>query len=105
WRIRHKLILGGALVLAVMALLLVGTLNGLLSHRATMRIFDGKLPELEKADALRAQVRSLSARTNEGGQQLKLISDNLKSARAALEEYRAQLQETIRHDPAQRDQE
>ena len=55
WRIRHKLILGMALVLAVMGLLLFGTLNGLLTYRATMRTLDGKLPELKKANALRAQ--------------------------------------------------
>ena len=37
WRIRHKLMLGMGLVVAIMALLLAGTLKGLSSYRATMR--------------------------------------------------------------------
>ena len=101
WRIRHKLILGMALVLAVMALLLVGTLNGLFTYRATMRMFDKKLPELKKAQALQEQIRFLKERPNDGSQQLRHLDLNLKQARAALEEYRDQLQESIERNPDQ----
>ena len=101
WRIRHKLILGMALVLAVMALLLVGTLNGLFTYRATMRMIDDKLPELKKAEDLRTQIRAFTAHSKEGGHQPRFLDDELKKARAALEEYRVQLQESNRRNPDQ----
>ncbi len=46
WRIRHKLMLGLGLVVAIMALLVGGTLKGLTSYRATTRTMDRKLVEL-----------------------------------------------------------
>ncbi len=104
WRIRHKLLLGMALVLAVMALLLVGTLKGLATFRATMRTFDGKLPELEKAEALRAAVQFLGTRPDDSAQQALIITtERLPRAREALERYREQLEETVAtgRDPEQ----
>ena len=56
WRIRHKLFLGLGLVVAVMALLLTGTLKGLASYRTTMRTFTSRLEELREADKIRIAV-------------------------------------------------
>ena len=60
WRIRHKLMLGMALVIATMGLLLAGTLKGLASYRATMRTIDSKLVELREAENLRAAIKVLA---------------------------------------------
>ena len=60
WRIRHKLMLSMGLMVSVLALLLVGTLKGLASYRATMRTIGSKMDELEEADNLRAAVKELA---------------------------------------------
>ena len=59
WRIRHKLLLGLALVMGVMGLLLAGTLKGLASYRATMRTIENKLDELAEANRLRDAIKVL----------------------------------------------
>ncbi len=59
WRFRHKLMLGLGLVLAIMGLMLAGTLNGLLSFRATLRTASSRLPELEGADKVRDALKAL----------------------------------------------
>jgi signal transduction histidine kinase len=93
--------LGMALVVAVMALLLAGTLNGVFTFKATMRTFDSKLPELDKAEALRARIRDLAVRPTDLGQQVVALKKNLGDARAALDDYRTQLDESIRRDSEQ----
>jgi two-component system NtrC family sensor kinase len=102
WRIRHKLLLGMALVVAVMALLLLGTLKGLFTFRAMMRTFDGKLPEMKKAEDLRAKIQFL-VNCPPGSGQLLALTDRLGEVRHALDGYRAQLDDTIRNgrDPDQ----
>jgi signal transduction histidine kinase len=59
WRIRHKLMLGLGLVVAITALLLAGTLKGLSSYRATMKTMESKLTELEAANKFGQDVVSL----------------------------------------------
>ena len=59
WRIRHKLMLGMGLVVAIMALLLGGTLYGLASYRFAMGTCVRKLNEMEKAEALKEEIRKL----------------------------------------------
>src|SRR5581483_12251561 len=60
WRIRHKLMLGLALVVGVMALLLGGTLHGLWSYYNTMNNIRGTETELKSAEALKESVGKLS---------------------------------------------
>jgi two-component system, NtrC family, sensor kinase len=97
WRIRHKLMLGTALIVVVMALLLGGTLKGLFTFKDMMRTFDGKLPELRKAEILRRHIQVL-LNLREGNNQLPGDLDvGLKQARAALDDYDAQLDETLRN--------
>lgn len=63
WRLRHKLVLGLALVIGTTAILLGGTLFGLSSYFCTMQITDRKLAELHAAENLRKAVALLSATT------------------------------------------
>ena len=55
WKIRHKLMLGMTLVVAIMALLLGGTLHGLASSRTVMATCESKLAELQEAIRLKEQ--------------------------------------------------
>jgi len=59
WRIRHKLLLGVALFVAMLALLLGGTLQGLWSYYKTTNAIRGNTEELKAADMLRAIVHPL----------------------------------------------
>ena len=110
WRIRHKLMLGMGLIMAVMGLLLAGTLKGLASYRATMRAIDSKLVELSEADNLRAAIKVLGEATPSASQaavylqsQAADLHQKVQKAREALEEYREKLQDTVNHkrDPDQ----
>jgi len=62
WRIRHKLLLGVALVVGVMALLVVGTLYGLWSYYVTTNSIRAKLQEEYAAEELKAAVAELASR-------------------------------------------
>lgn len=89
WRIRHKLMLGMGLVMAIMALLLAGTLKGLASYQATMRTMGTKLAELNEADALRDAVKEL-VQTPPGE-----LSEKVKRAEEALHKYHAKLADSV----------
>jgi two-component system NtrC family sensor kinase len=95
WRFRHKLILAHGLVVAIVLLLLGGTLYGLISYRTTTRTFDKKLVELSKAEDFRNKVKSLSdpPRPNDKIALEALITD----ARQALQDYDDQLKEYSSH--------
>lgn len=104
WRIRHKLMLGLGLVVAIMALLLVGTLKGLISYIDTTRTLERKLIEQTEAYEFKESVKVLSrllpdrgfTEEHRVGMQLQL-----KDCRQRLEEYDRELQNTIdrRRDP------
>jgi two-component system, NtrC family, sensor kinase len=91
WRFRHKLILAHGLVVAIVLLLLGGTLYGLISYRTTTRTFDKKLHELTKAEEFRSKVKDLIdvSRTTD----YKALDDRIPKARNALEDYDALLKE------------
>jgi len=94
WRIRHKLFLGLGLVVAVMALLLTGTLKGLASYRTTMRTFTSRLEELREADKIRIAVKFL-AEKSERGKQANDLREKIKEAAKKVENYKEKLNETI----------
>lgn len=101
WRIRHKLILGMSLVVALMALLLAGTLKGLASYRGTMRAFDHKLEDLEEALKLKEAVNHLFvAPSLDPNAQREALRQRIEPARACLRGYRAKLEETLARDGA-----
>jgi signal transduction histidine kinase len=96
---RHKLMLGLGLKVAVLALLLSGTWKGLSSYRSTMRSMDSKLAELEEVDKLRDAVKALGdvPELARPGDILVDLSNRSTEARKALESYQARLEETVRH--------
>jgi len=59
WRIRHKLILGLGLVVGIIALLLAGTLKGLLSYSDTVKSIDSKVQEQARAEEFMEVVNRL----------------------------------------------
>jgi signal transduction histidine kinase len=97
--------LGLLLVVGIMALLLGGTLIGLLSYVATMKTVDSKLAELQMANKLKEAVNGLSHPYPGKGPDFQgeqeYLHQRMREAREALEAYRKQLQETVdRHrDP------
>ncbi|HEX5272427.1 MAG TPA: HAMP domain-containing protein, partial [Gemmataceae bacterium] len=60
WRIRHKLMLGLGLVVAVMAILLLGTVYGLLSYRLSTNTMEIKEEELLEAQKFKETVSELA---------------------------------------------
>jgi two-component system NtrC family sensor kinase len=105
WRIRHKLMLGLGLVVGIMALLLGGTLFGLLSYMDTMKTVDSKLAELKVASELKERVNALTApypgKTPDYPDEVQYLQPRVSAAREALDAYGKQLQNTVdRHrDP------
>jgi signal transduction histidine kinase len=100
WRIRHKLILGLGLVVAITVLLLAGTFKGLASYMATMKTMSSKLAELQKAYELKNAVGTLAAKsepppTRTLADQKLDLKEKLEAVRVALETYDAQLQDTL----------
>jgi two-component system, NtrC family, sensor kinase len=98
WRIRHKLTLGLVLVVGIMALLLAGTLKGLLSYRWTMKTINSRLQELKAAQDLQSAVNDLSALVEgESAQRLNCqeVLARVKTVQDGLTAYRHQLAETL----------
>jgi signal transduction histidine kinase len=98
--------LGLGLVVGIMALLLGGTLIGLLSYMHTMKTIDSKLEELKVAgkfrDTMRRLVRPDALEPEAAPQAQRLYLDaKIEEAREDLDAYRRQLQFTVdRHrDP------
>ena len=99
WRFRHKLILAHGLVVAIVLLLLSGTLYGLISYRSTTRAFEKKLVELSKAEEVRNKVKSLGDNArNDVRTDLKLWNDFIAEAQQALREYQDLINEYVRRD-------
>jgi signal transduction histidine kinase len=110
WRIRHKLMLGLGLVVAIMALLLGGTLRGLWSYYVTVNSIRSKLAELKAAQDLREAVGNLGRPERrpqppeskaDGTDELtafkNLLRGQIPAARQKLLEYDRRLQETLSH--------
>lgn len=94
WRIRHKLMLGMGLVVAIMALLLGGTLYGLADYRAAMGTCESKLEELKLADMIKEEIRKLRLPAPER-QQAGYLQNHIPKIEKALHEYDVKLEETI----------
>jgi signal transduction histidine kinase len=128
WRIRHKLLLGLGLVVALMALLLGGTLRGLWSYYLLMNNIRAKQAELKAAEEFRKDVYDLTrlelslpkdapkapagddppAKPPEGDPYL-IFMGKLRTkagkARRSLAAYEIQLQDSLNHglDPGNGD--
>jgi two-component system NtrC family sensor kinase len=99
WRIRHKLMLGMGLVMAIMGLQLAGTLRGLASYRATMRIIDSKLVQLDQANKLREAISfpGLPADSEDAALETLVneLPDKIRLAKQALNDYHERLLASI----------
>ena len=97
WRLRHKLLLGLALVVGILATLLAGIIHGQSSYLATMKTADSKLNELQMTEELRFAVEQLVAidKTTAPDEPARL-REKLTFAQGKLEQYEAQLQDTLR---------
>jgi two-component system, NtrC family, sensor kinase len=114
-RIRHKMWLGMALVVGIMAILLTGTLKGMEGYRQALRSLECKLAENSKAVAFQTAVNSLPAYVprdfgeshepvpplamNENIRARKLREAVKNDVRPKLEEYREALQRTLDRVP------
>jgi signal transduction histidine kinase len=90
--------LGLGLVVGIMALLLGGTLFGLVSYMATMKTVDAKLAELDKAEKLKQAAKDLAQSPPASlspDQETEYLLGKLQEAHEALEAYRQQLQQTV----------
>ena len=96
WRIRHKLMLGIALVVGIMAFLVVGSLKGLSTYRDTMRLISDKMAESKEAYDLRASIDVLANQ-----KKLEELIVKLPKVRDDLNDYRKRLQATLdgKRDP------
>lgn len=103
WRIRHKLMLGLGVVIGIMALLLAGTLKGLLSYRAAMKAIGSKMAEVKEAYTLHSSVRALLDPGLRDDQEAAELQEKLRQIRQALAAYQDQLADTLRRgrDPDQ----
>ncbi len=97
WRIRHKLMLGLGLVVAIITVLLGGALYGLWSYRATMKSIESKLVEQNAAQHFKATVQSFSELRTEGGSQNPVyrLLEKVTEAEFALKSYEDKLQDTL----------
>src|SRR5262245_16818658 len=95
WRIRHKLMLGLGLVVAIMGLLLAGTVKGILSYRASMRTIGNKVDELVESDNLQVAIKSLGHPIVDSLKPAREMNGRIKAAREALDKYRIKLEESV----------
>ena len=105
WRIRHKLMLALATAVAILALLLAGTVKGLRSYYLTMQSIKCKLVELDDADKFKSAVESLVpadgiAETDKYRNARSALESRISEAKKALNHYERNFEETLRLDLA-----
>jgi signal transduction histidine kinase len=106
WRIRHKLMVGLGLVVAVILLVLGGTLYGMAKLRATTKGIESKLAELKEAGQFKDAIKTVAAQMDgwsSGSDDRAKLARSVQMARTALAAYEVKLQDTIAHgrDPNQ----
>lgn len=104
WRIRHKLFLGLAAAIAILGLLLAGTLNGLWSYYVTMKGIESKLGELDEAEKLKSAVAALQLPSGQPRglprssphEALYLLDKKARAADRRLTEFEDAFKDTLR---------
>ena len=113
WRLRHKLVLGLALVVASVALLLGGALFGLTSDADAMRATDRKMYEMQMVTQLRDAIHEIASpgrgkMAPPGGSRLdwerEQLLANAKTAKYGLDRYREVLAQNPHPDDVQDEQ-
>ncbi len=98
WRIRHKLMLGLGLVVALVALLLGGALKGLLSYRTTIKTTDRRIVSLNKhVIPLQMQIRGLGEASGPPGTEAITLINKVTATRKMLTSYEEDLKELGRY--------
>ena len=96
WRLRHKLVIGLALVVGGVGLLLGGTLFGLSAYMRTMRATNRKLDESQIAVQLRDRIHDIG--TVGPADEKAQILDRIEKAKHTLKAYRITLEDqAVRH--------
>lgn len=97
WRIRHKLMLGMVTVVAILGMLLAGTLNGLWAYYVTMKSIDSKLIELDKAELFKTSVAALALpeKMENSRQEAADLERRMRKAQMALGDYTEAFQTTL----------
>jgi len=96
WRIRYKLMLGLGLVVGIIALLLGGTLQGVLSYSSAMKSISSKVAEEEKAEKFQTEVNNLAVDKPTAGDDLERLCTRVDTARQKLDDYQSQLEITLK---------
>lgn len=96
WRLRHKLLLGLAVVLAVLGTLMAGSLLGLRSYIDTTKTTDSKLAELQFVEELRTAITQLTAPGGPRADEKLRLEQRLGDVRSRLEAYQEQHRDTLR---------
>jgi len=96
WRLRHKLLLGLAVVLTVLGTLLAGSLLGLRSYIDTTKTTDSKLAELQFVEELRAAITQLTSPGGPRANEKLRLEQRLAEVRDRLDAYQRQHSDTVR---------
>ena len=96
WLLRHKLILGLALVVVSVALLLGGALLGLSSYFRTMDTTQHKIDEMQTVVQLRDQIHKLGEVRSDPQGDVNHLKAELLTARGILATYKDNLNQTTR---------
>jgi two-component system, NtrC family, sensor kinase len=98
WRIRHKLLAGLGVVVGIIAILLIGCLQGLAAFTATIKTADSKVVELSTSTEMFQHISSL-APSSDGrmtiGDSVEKFRDDVKKAQSFLSQYRQQRGESL----------
>src|SRR5205823_835807 len=89
----HKLMLGFGLVVAVVGLLLAGTIYGLTSYGTTIRYFDHRLVDLNYVNKLRNAARELEKTDKTTIHEAAVLVDKVALVRKELVDYQNALKE------------
>jgi two-component system NtrC family sensor kinase len=95
WRLRHKLLLGLALMVAILGTLLGGSLLGLDSSLSMTKTTDSKLAELQYVEEMRALINNLAAQGDPRTEATRL-KQRLAEIRESIKRYNDQHRDTVR---------
>jgi two-component system NtrC family sensor kinase len=93
WRIRHKLLAGLGVVVGIIAILLIGCLQGLAAFTATIKTADSKVVELSTSSEMFQFISSLKAPSGDGltiDDSVRSFHEDVEKAQDYLAKYRQQ---------------
>jgi signal transduction histidine kinase len=105
WRIRHKLLLGLGLMVAVMALVIGGTVRGLWGYYVTTGAIRAKHAELKAAEEFKEAVADLTSpgSLDALAHNPSCVKEKEQDSREKLDKFEHKLQEVLEHGQNPRD--